>query len=72
VTDRRTFLGLVPGSLLVAPFAAKAQPAVELTFETVWIPLTETGSSGSARELNLEGMLYPVATRTAPRLMRID
>jgi len=37
---------------------ASAQQAAEPSFETVWIPLTETPSPSSPREIKLEGMLY--------------
>jgi hypothetical protein len=37
---------------------ASAQQAGEPIFEAVWIPLTETPSPGSPREVKLEGMLY--------------
>ena len=68
--DRRGFLGTVAAGLLAAPLAARAQPTVPPTFETVWIPLTETPSVGSARELRLEGMLYrPPAPGRLPVLV---
>jgi hypothetical protein len=43
---------------LVLASVASAQQAGEPTYETVWIPLTETSSPGSPREIKLEGMLY--------------
>ena len=56
--------------VLVLASVASAQQAGEPTFETVWIPLTETPSPGSPREVKLEGMLYrPPAPGRLPVLV---
>jgi len=55
--------------LVFAPDAS-AQQAAEPPFETVWIPLTETPSPSSPREIKLEGMLYrPPASGRLPVLV---
>jgi dienelactone hydrolase len=55
---------------LVFAAAAGAQQAAAPTFETVWIPLTETHPPGSPREVKLEGMLYrPPAPGRVPVLV---
>jgi dienelactone hydrolase len=57
-------------AVLVLASVASAQQAGEPTFETVWIPLTETPSPGSPREVKLEGMLYrPPAPGRLPVLV---
>jgi pimeloyl-ACP methyl ester carboxylesterase len=45
-------------AVLVLASVASAQQGRRAHFETVWIPLTETPSPGSPREVKLEGMLY--------------
>lgn len=57
-------------AVLVLASVASAQQAGEPTFEAVWIPLTETPSPGSPREVKLEGMLYrPPAPGRLPVLV---
>lgn len=57
-------------AVLVFASAAGAQQAAELTYETVWIPLTETRPPASPREVKLEGMLYrPAAPGRVPVLV---
>lgn len=49
---------LLSMAALGAAAAVNAQPAAELTVETVWIPTTEKPALGPPREIRLEGMLY--------------
>ncbi len=61
---------LLSMAVLVLASVASAQQAGEPTFEAVWIPLTETPSLGSPREVKLEGMLYrPPASGRLPVLV---